>query len=118
MKWPEIPYREGADGMLEPALEFPAQPEGNVGKYGGMRLDYLREHRPLTYSRLRLEGTLKEHLLEVDAEAKRMLEAQIGYLEKANPAPDKAANPLAWTGHMNSLKAQAEEIVRNALIYA
>lgn len=118
MKWPNINYQEGADGMLEPAVEYPAQPAGSVGKYGGMRLNYLKEHRPATYSRLRLEGTLKQHLLEVDAEAKQMVEAQIGALEKAYPAPDKAADPLAWAGHMNSLKAQAEEIVRSTLIYA
>src|SRR5699024_1544192 len=41
MKWPNINYQEGADGMLEPAVEYPAQPAGSVGKYGGMRLNYL-----------------------------------------------------------------------------
>ena len=38
-------------------------------------------------------------------------------LLKANPAPDKATQQMAWVQHMNMLKAQAEEIVLNELIY-
>ena len=34
-----------------------------------------------------------------------------------NPAPDKATQQLAWVAHMNSLKAQAEEIVLQELVY-
>ena len=34
-----------------------------------------------------------------------------------NPAPDKATQQLAWASHMNSLKAQAEEIILQELIY-
>ena len=34
-----------------------------------------------------------------------------------NPAPDKATQQLAWVAHMNSLKAQAEEIVLRELVY-
>ena len=35
-----------------------------------------------------------------------------------NPAPDKEQNQMAWVQHMNSLKAQAEELVLNELIYS
>lgn len=38
-------------------------------------------------------------------------------LLKANPAPDKATQQMAWVQHMNMLRAQAEEIVMNELIY-
>ena len=113
----ELIYAKNGDYLI-PGLSLSEQEAQPLGKYGRMRKNYLKEHRPATYSRLRLEGTLKQHLLEVDAEAKQMVEAQIGALEKAYPAPDKAADPLAWAGHMNSLKAQAEEIVRSTLIYA
>ena len=34
-----------------------------------------------------------------------------------NSAPDKATQQLAWVAHMNSLKAQAEEIVLRELVY-
>lgn len=38
-------------------------------------------------------------------------------LLRANPAPDKATQQMAWAQHMNMLRAQAEEIVMNELIY-
>ena len=38
-------------------------------------------------------------------------------LLKTNPAPDKATQQMAWVKHMNMLRAQAEEIVMNELIY-
>ncbi len=33
-----------------------------------------------------------------------------------SPAPDKETQQMAWVQHMNSLKAQAEEIVTAELI--
>ena len=56
MKWPEIKYIESEDGMLEPVLNWPKQPEGNIGKYGSMRLDYLKKHRRILYSQMVLGG--------------------------------------------------------------
>ena len=117
MKWPEIQYMEAEDGMLDPVLEFPTQPKGSVGKYGGMRQEYLRQHRKATYGRMRLEGTLKQHLLDVNEQAKQMVEQLIERMLVSNPAPDRAQQ-LKWVQHMNGLKGQAEEIVRNELIYA
>ena len=38
-------------------------------------------------------------------------------LLRTNPAPDKAADQLGWVQHMNSLKAQAEEIIFSELIF-
>ena len=49
IKWPEIQYVEAEDGMLDPVLEFPKQPEGNIGKYGNMRREYLTQHRKIIY---------------------------------------------------------------------
>ena len=34
-----------------------------------------------------------------------------------NPAPDKMADGMAWTRHMNQIKAQAEELVIQEIIY-
>ena len=34
-----------------------------------------------------------------------------------NPVPDKATQQLAWVSNMNSLKAQAEELVLRELVY-
>ncbi|MEG2262115.1 MAG: TnpV protein [Clostridia bacterium] len=117
MKSFEIKYREAEDRMLDPILEYQEQPAGNVGKYGGMRLQYLQQRRKVTYGMMRLEGTLKQHLLDVNDQARQMVELLIGQMLGKSPVPDKATDQLGWIRHMNSLKAQAEEIVRNELIY-
>ena len=31
MKWPEIKYIEAEDGMLDPVLNWPKQPDGSIG---------------------------------------------------------------------------------------
>lgn len=65
-----------------------------------------------------LTETLFPHLWEIDETAHRRVKQIItDFLEK-NPAPDKATQQLAWVQHMNSLKAQEEEIVNAELIFA
>ena len=117
INWPKIEYVEAEDGMLDPKLDYPKQPAGNVGKYGEMRRRYLQEHSKAQYTMMMLEGTLKQHLKDVNEEADKQMELLINDLLKVNPAPDKAANQLGWIQHMNMLTLQAEEIVLRELIY-
>ena len=115
--WPKIEYVEAEDGMLYPKLDYPKQPAGNIGKYGEMRRRYLQEYCKATYSMMVLEGTLKQHLIDVNEQAHQQIEGLIEDLLKVNPAPDKAKNQFGWIQHMNMLKMQAEEIIFQELIY-
>ena len=117
INWSQIEYVEAEDGMLYPKLDYPKQPAGNIGKYGEMRRRYLQEHRKTTYNLMILEGTLKQHLIDVNEQAHTQIEVLIEDLLKANPAPDKARNQFGWIQHMNILKVQAEEIILQELIY-
>lgn len=45
------------------------------------------------------------------------MEILVAGLQQEHPAPDKEADPLAWTAHMNMLTAMAEECVMNDLVY-
>ena len=58
-----------------PLLELPEQKE--IGKYGRLHLEYLKEHRKGRYTNLLSEGTLNQRLYEIDLEAKQMLETII-----------------------------------------
>ena len=94
------------------------QPRKPLGKYGRLRRTYLKEHRPVLYHTMLMNGSLYPHLMEVEQNAAAMKEHLMIELLKANPAPDKAQNQLMWVQHMNSLKAQAEELVLTELIYS
>ena len=118
MKWPEIKYIEAEDGMLDPVLAWHKQPEGSIEKYGSMRLDYLKNHRRVRYAQMVLEGTLKQHLMDVNEQAHEMLDQIIGQMKVVERITEdlKARNPLEWVQRMNSIKFRAEEIVMMELI--
>ena len=117
IKWPEIQYREGADGMLYPLLETSQQPSGSIGKYGEMRRIYLKKHRPATYRLLMLNGELKQHLMDANEQAHEQIDSLIAAMLKTVPAPDKTTDQLGWVRYMNMLKVQAEEIVVRELVH-
>ena len=110
-----IEYRRNGD-YLVPNIEL-NQPQTPLGKYGQMRRMFLKENRPVLYNHLLLSGTLYPHLAEIDQAAKDRLDRQMEELLKQNPAPDKAAQQMAWVQHMNALKMQAEEVIQNELIF-
>ena len=63
-----------------------------------------------------LTENLFPHLWEVQQTCQKRMELLMMDLLAKNPAPDKATQQLAWVGHMNMLKAMAEEVVVRALI--
>ena len=109
-------YTQTGDYLL-PNLTL-NQPRKPLGKYGRLRRTYLKDHRPVLYSTMLLNGSLYQHLMEVEQTAKCRMQQTMEQLLKQNPAPDKEQNQMAWVQHMNSLKAQAEELVLTELIYS
>ena len=100
-----------------PNLSLSATEAKSLGKYGRMRKTYLKEHRPILWNTMILSETLYPHLYEIDETAHRRAEQIMAELLAAHPAPDKATQQMAWVQHMNRLKAQAEEIILDELIY-
>ena len=100
-----------------PLFELPEQKE--IGKYGRLHLDYLKEHRKGRYTNLLSEGTLNQRLYEIDLEANEMLETIIPRLaaERGIDEDLKARDMLRWVAEMNNIKASAEEIVSREVIF-
>ena len=111
-----LSYTQTGDYLL-PNLTL-HQPKNPLGKYGRMRRTYLKDHRPVLYNTMLLSGSLYPHLMEVEQTAESRMQQMMAELLKQNPAPDKAQTQLMWVQHMNSLKAQAEELVLTELIYS
>ena len=93
------------------------QPRKPLGKYGRMRLNFLKQQHPVLYHTMLLNGSLYPHLMEVEQTAESQMQQTMVQLLTQNPSPDKERNQMAWVQHMNSLKAQAEELVMTELIY-
>ena len=111
-----LSYTQTGDYLL-PNLTL-HQPKTPLGKYGRMRLNFLKQQHPVLYNTMLLNGSLYPTLTELEQTAVAMKEQMMTELLAKNPAPDKEQNQMAWVQHMNSLKAQAEELVMTELIYS
>ena len=102
-----------------PNIVAPKQEKIVLNKYGSMRLKYLKEYRKADYTIMLINGTLNTHLKEIQETAQTRVEQIIDQLkEKSDLTEDmKNTDVLYWVGTMNSIKAQAEEIVFKELIY-
>ena len=100
-----------------PLLELPEQKE--IGKYGRLHLEYLKEHRKGRYTNLLTEGILNQRLYEIDAAAKTMMESIISRLADDRGIDEdlKVRDMLRWVAEMNNIKVSAEEIVVREVVY-
>lgn len=102
-----------------PNLALPEQKKINLGKYGRLRLNYLKEHCKTEYIIMFMNNTLQSHLIDIDEIANKRINLIVEHMAKADGTDEnlKAQNPLRWTGLMNNYKHCAEEVVLNELIY-
>jgi hypothetical protein len=111
----EMTYSKAGDYLIPDVALQESRP---LGKYGMMRKSYLKDHRPVLFSRYLLSEKLFPHCLEIEDTANGRLELLMKQLQAQTPPPDKAVDPMGWAAHMNSLKAQAEETIYDELIYS
>lgn len=114
----KITYSKVGD-YLVPDLYFPKQPEKHIGKYGHLRLNYLKNFNKGLYTELLISGTLKQHLIEIDESATYKINQLIKqFAEQENVDENlKEHHQMKWVQAMNNIKNRAEEIVLNGILY-
>ena len=112
----DLDYMLVGDYYLPELKPFEAPP---LGKYGRMRLRYLKKHRPCVYTALLLSGKLYDDLHDADETAQRMLDQLIPQMANDADVTEemKSSDPMRWIGMMNMIKAQVEEIIFSKVIY-
>ena len=113
----ERTYTRSGD-YLFPNLQLHKTGQLPLGKYGRLRRSFLQQSNPMLYSDLVLTENLYPHLMEIQETANRRMEQLMNELLVRNPAPDRQSDQMRWVQHMNSLRAQAEEMILNELIYS
>ena len=98
-----------------PDLKLPHE-ERAIGKYGRMHREYLKEHNPMMFNDLVLEGQLWTDLNEQAQERLSLIVEQMKAAEGVTEEL-KAADQMAWVGAMNSIHNRAEEIVLKEIVY-
>lgn len=112
----EITYNKYGDYYLPNLVVSTEGP--TYGRFGRIRLKYLKEHRRATYINLKTSGQLTQHLNEIDREANKMLRLLIEQMAQAQGITEqlKAENQMAWVGAMNNIRSIVEEILVRAII--
>ena len=103
-----------------PVLTLSSEEQRPIGKWGRMHREYLKEHRPILFNDLILNGQLWTYLADLNEQAQCRLERIIRQMQEAEDVTEdlKAADQLAWVQAMNSIRSRAEEILREELIFA
>ena len=90
-----------------------------IGRWGRMHREYLREHKPIQYNCLLLSGKLWTYLADLNEQAQNRLERMIDRMKAVEGITEalKASDPMVWVQSMNNIRARAEEIILQELIY-
>ena len=102
-----------------PVLTLSAEEQRPIGKWGRMYRDYLKEHHPVRFNHLVLEGRLWTYLADLNEQAQSRLQLIIRQMQKAESVNEelKAHDQMAWVRAMNSIHNRAEEIILWELVY-
>lgn len=84
-------------------LEPPESPQ--IGKYGPMRHNYLRDCHTGVFDGMLFSGKLNAHPEEVDCQANETMERLTSQMAKVEDVTEqlKAKNQMAWVQAMNSI---------------
>ena len=107
------------NGYLIPDLRLPTEEEQPIGTWGQRHLDYLKQHRKVTYTNLLTSGRLGVYLVDIDRQAQERFERLIEGMKQAQGIMEqlKAENALEWVGQLGNIRACAREIVEKEVIY-
>ena len=120
-----IDERTGIEYTLQgdyyiPNITIPkARRTGIIGKYGRLKLNYMKKYQIPEYTEMLLSNELKSYLLDIEDECKKRLETLIKQMAKKENVTEelKANSQMEWVQKMNSIKNRAEEIILSELIY-
>ena len=114
-----IEYIKNRDYLL-PNLTLEDDYKKQIGKYGLLRLNYIKENKKGLYTTLLMRNELTKHLLSVSNECEERLKTLMNNYIKNDERlseKNKEINQLEWVKLMNNYKNIAEEIILKELIY-
>ena len=113
-----IEYRLVGDYYIPNIIMPKIRRIGNIGKYGILKLNYMKKYKIPEYTEMLLNNELKSYLLDIEDECKDKLELLIKQMvEKESITEElKANNQMEWVQKMNNIKNRAEEIILNEII--
>ena len=90
-----------------------------VGVYGQMHYRYLKENKPSVVNVMRMKGTLRSYLEDVNTDAEEMLARLETEMAKSEGVTEalKRQDQMAWVQRKNNIRSRAMEIIQAEVIY-
>ena len=113
-----ISYTKQGDYLL-PNLILKEKVQFNIGKYGLLRLQYIKKEKLELYFDLLVNDTLNEYLHDIDITVMENVENLIKELADRDNINEKLKqnNQMLWVSKMNNIKNIVEEIFLKEYIY-
>ena len=91
----------------------------STGKWGQKYRAHLRKHKREIYNAFQSDGTLDEHVAEIDQQAKELFERLVEKIATRQGITEqlKTDDQMVWVSAMNYIRSIAEETVLSDLIY-
>ena len=115
----KIEYIKQSDYLI-PKLKIKMQKNINIGKYGLLRLNYLKEHNKALYTTLLMQDKLTDYLILVDKKCNDRFNLLMNQYKETDirlSEKNKEINQMEWIRLMNNYKNSAEEIILKENIY-
>ena len=113
-----ISYTKQGDYLL-PDLILKEKVQYNIGKYGLLRLQYIKKYKLGLYFDLLVNDNLNEYLHDIDTTVMEKVQKIIKKLAEKENINEKLKqdNQMLWVSKMNNIKNIAEEILLKEYIY-
>lgn len=108
-----ITYLRYGDYLIPNLILDNGKVRPKIGRYGRLRLKFLKEEMKPVYTKMLMEDTLTDYLLEVDARATDMENMLINEMKKYQNIDEKLKekDQMKWVGAMNMIAYSAREMV-------
>ncbi|MBQ0026739.1 MAG: TnpV protein [Lachnospiraceae bacterium] len=109
-------YKQVGDYLL-PDVELPEEKPSGV--WGQRHYKYLRNANHILFSHLTISGKMNDYLADIDKQAEEMFSQLVKQLAERDGITEtlKVADQMEWVRRMNTVRAQATEIVNEELIF-
>ena len=113
-----ISYTKNGDYLL-PNLKLENKKQYNIGKYGLLRLNYIKKYKLGLYFNLLVNDNLNEYLHNIDTTVMEKVQKLITELAQKENINEqlKENNQMLWVSKMNNIKNIADEIILKEYIY-
>ncbi len=91
----------------------------NIGAWGRMHYDFLYRNNRTVINVMRLNGTLNNHLADIDRDACGMFDFLVRQTAENEGVTEqlKVSDQMEWIRRMNSIQSRVREFILNELIY-